>query len=68
MHTGCLRRNDRPLGAITGGIFHVTMSHVLYPVTKEVPHRVFDVYGAKKEVTLSRRQHMLRPHPVLVMS
>lgn len=44
--------------AITEGVLRVAVSHVLYPVTEEVLHQVFDTYGAKQVVVLERADHV----------
>ena len=40
--------------AATGGVLRITVSHVLYPVMKEVLHQVLEAYGVEKMSVFER--------------
>ncbi|TKW26341.1 hypothetical protein SEVIR_3G181800v4 [Setaria viridis] len=45
---------SRQLEATAGAVLHVAVTHMLYRVTEEVLHQVYNVYGADSVVVFAR--------------
>ena len=44
--------------ATASGVLRITVSQALYPVTKEVLHQIFEVYGVEKMSVFERANHV----------